>query len=110
MELNKERWRNLTLAQQMGNIGSEVARAFLWQSKGEIVQMEKAIDRFLELIDLTLSDNRWQKRRLEIARLREVLCGYFFANHGSLSFQRQIENYFLPFAALSNNNVHPTFS
>ena len=81
MELNAQRWHNLSLAQQIGNIGSEVARAFLWKSRGEIAQTEKAVDRFLELIDLTLADNRWRKRRLEVTRLREVLCDYFFGKN-----------------------------
>lgn len=103
MELDIKKWHSLTLAQQMGNIGSEAQRAFLWQKKGEQEQKEKSINRFLELIDLSLADKRWQKRCLEIVRLREVLCDYFFGKNTFKLSQQQMENYFSSFAVLSNS-------
>jgi len=98
MELNVSRWHNFSLAEQLGNIGSEAQRAFAWQEKGEEKQKEKSVERFLELIDLSLSDKRWQKRCLEIARLREVLCDYFFAKNSLGNSMENIKNYFFDFA------------
>lgn len=98
MELNIERWHKLSLPEQMGNIGSEVQRAFSLQKRGEEEQKEKSIDRFLELIDLSLEDGRWQKRCLEICRVREVLCDYFFAKNSFGNSFENLVNYFNSFA------------
>lgn len=96
--MDAERWHTLSLAEQMGNIGSEVQRAFVWQTREEEVQKEKSVNRFLELIGLTLSDKRWQKRCWEIARLREVLCDYFFAKNSFGNSFENLINYFNSFA------------
>lgn len=98
MELDVKKWHSLSLAQQMGNIGSEVQRAFSWQKKGEQEQKEKSVDRFLELIDLSLGDKRWQKRCWEICRIREVLCDYFFAKNSLGNSFENLINYFNAFA------------
>lgn len=77
------RWQTMTLAEQMGNIGSEVSRARSWEKRGDSSQRERAFERLLELFDLTLSDPRWRgPKRREIARAREALCDTFFG--GSL--------------------------
>ncbi len=79
------RWDTLPLAKQMGNIGSEISRALRWKNKGNIERMEPCVDRALELIDLSL---RWAQAAeirkthpgalRELARLRTVVCDYFF--------------------------------
>ncbi len=102
MELKIERWHKLSLAEQIGNIGSEVQRAFSWGQKGNEEQKEKSIDRFLGLIDLSLGDKRWQKRCLEIARMREVLCDYFFAKNSFGNSFENLINYFNAFASKAN--------
>lgn len=102
MELDKSRWHNSSLAFQLANVGSEVQRAFAWQRKGEQKQKEKSIGRFLELIDLSLADKRWQKRCLEIVRLREVLCDYFLNNNQFGNSSENLINYFNVFALKAN--------
>jgi len=102
MEINVERWYKLSLVEQMGNIGSEVQRAFLWQKKEQSEQKEKSITRFLEMIDLTLADPRWQKRCLEICRIREVLCDYFLNNNKLGNSFENLINYFNAFALKAN--------
>lgn len=68
-------WFTLSLAEQLGNIGSEVERAIAWHRKRDKEHFEKAFERLLELIDLTLADGRWKgPKRREIARLREEIC------------------------------------
>mgnify|MGYP001572676341 CR=1 FL=1 len=71
--VSSERWQKLSLAEQMGNIGSEVHRAHKAQGVHEI-RFLNARDRALELFDLTLSDPRWRGRLREINRAREVFC------------------------------------
>jgi hypothetical protein len=57
-------WQKLRLAEQMGNIGSEVARVIHWQEAGDDIEKEKALQRALELLDLTLADPRLRSRTI----------------------------------------------
>jgi len=67
------RWQTLSLAEQMGNIGSEIGRAKRWQGRDENL-FWGAVRRALELFDFTISDARWRGRLKEITRAREVFC------------------------------------
>src|SRR3989344_9359629 len=58
-ELAAGRWHKMSLAEQLGNIGSEVSRARRAEGKQE-ERFKAATDRALELFDLTLSDVRWR--------------------------------------------------
>lgn len=92
------RWQTFTLAEQLGNIGSEVGRALNWQKRGDEEQWRRALDRAFELFDLTIADPRWDVRLREIARAREVVCDYFYGGNQYVSDAQQLENYFLTFA------------
>lgn len=80
-ELAGGRWVTLTLAEQMGNIGSEVDRAFQAQARGDVARADLAFARALELFDLTAADDRWRgTRRREQRRARELFCATFLAD------------------------------
>ena len=53
-----ERWRTLSLTEQMANIGSEVGRTAKWLSKGKADLAEGAFIRALDLFDLTIKYGR----------------------------------------------------
>ena len=72
--LASSHWFTLTLSEQLGNVGSEYERAFNWKKKNNPEQSQKAFDRMLELLDLTLADSRWKNRLKEITRLRDEAC------------------------------------
>ncbi len=92
------KWLTLSLAEQMGNIGSEVSRARHWQGKDENL-FQKATERALELFDLTLEDPRWHGGRLqEIARSREVFCDAILGGKEYQSSLGDLDRYFLNFA------------
>jgi hypothetical protein len=74
-------WKKLSLIEQMANIGSEVERSITWKSRNNIDYFSKAFERSLELIDLTLSDEKNVHRLKEVARVREVLVDYFFGQN-----------------------------
>ena len=95
-------WSRLSLAEQMGNVGGEVTRAARQKGKDEKLFGE-AVRRALDLFDLTLGDSRWEGRRWEIARAREVFCDavYGGALYGS-SLQGLIP-YFDRFAFAARN-------
>lgn len=71
--LAKGKWFELSLSEQLGNIGSEVWRAGRQEGNDEKLFFS-AVERALELFDLTLSDKRWRGRLREIGRAREVFC------------------------------------
>lgn len=96
----EERWRKLSLAQQMGNVGSEVSRALKWRSRNSTIA-EGAIDRALELIDLTLDDPRHRvsvARLREICRTREVLLDFLVGTNSYGSTEATLQRYFDIFA------------
>ena len=98
-DLAADRWFELTLESQMGNIGSEVGRAINWKSKGNQLQSTKAFERGLELFDLTLADKRWNYPKLkEISRAREVVCDFVAGDNEYGSDEKFLNNYFMQFA------------
>lgn len=93
-----ENWKKLNLLEQMGNIGSEVNRAFSWQKKGNDEYARQSADAALELFDLTMNDSRWNKRLKEIARARESFCDLFFGKNEYNSSAESLIKYFDEFA------------
>jgi len=96
-------WHDYSLAEQLGNIGSEVGRATNWQKKGSLIDASKAVERALELLDFTLDDKRWRKRLKEIARLREVLADTFYGNNSYKTTLEDLNKYFYHFAFYARN-------
>lgn len=93
-----ERWRTLSLAEQMGNIGSEVYRSFQWHARKDTLAFQRAFDRALELFDLTIADPRWTTGRKELTRGREVFCDYFFGGNAFRTDPQSLQAYFDQFA------------
>ncbi|MEI8334441.1 MAG: hypothetical protein WCH74_11395 [Chloroflexota bacterium] len=93
------RWQALTLAEQLGNIGSEVGRAIRASEHDDAERFAGALDRALELFDLTLGDPRWRGHRLrEIARAREVTCDFLVGENDYRSTAASLDAYFFQFA------------
>lgn len=69
--MDKNRWRNLRIQEQLGHITSEFSRAKSWEVKKDKASRNHALERALELIDETLESCSPARRR-EISRLREV--------------------------------------
>lgn len=96
-ELASGKWQQLTLCEQLGNIGSEVNRALRWKDKNQ-KNFENAVSRALELFDLTLEDLRWRGRLREIARAREVFLDAVSGGKEYKSSLEEMERYFFHFA------------
>ena len=92
------RWFTLTLAQQLGNAGSEVGRALNWQKKNNQEYFQKAADRALELLDLTIADARWHNRLTEIVRARNLTADFFYGKNELNETPERLEKYFYWFA------------
>lgn len=103
-KFDNDKWFSLSLSEQMANIGSEVIRAVRWHNRSEREHEEKAIERALDLFDLTLADKRWRNRTKEIARMREVICDFFYGGNQYCSTLPSLDNYFLHFALAARLN------
>lgn len=95
--LSGGRWQEFSLAEQMGNIGSEVARAARWQGKNE-ESFVAAGDRTLELMDLTIRDPRWRTRLKELTRMREIFVDALSGGLAYRSSLADLDRYFFSFA------------
>jgi len=100
-DLARGRWYQMSLAEQLGNIGSGVGRASKAQGKDQD-RFESAVRRALELFNLTLSKKRWCGRLKEIGRPRDVFLDAAYNNskeyQSSLS---DLDRYFIQFALLA---------
>ena len=97
-------WNQLSFIEQMANIGSEVERALNWRIKKNADYAQKAFERALELIDLTLDNNRNYAHLKEITRMREAIVDYFSGVNQFMSSEGSWRNYFLPFTYASRRN------
>ncbi|MES2208887.1 MAG: hypothetical protein V4515_01715 [Chloroflexota bacterium] len=92
-------WFDLSLMAQLGNIGTEVARAARAVQAGNETRAWNALVRALELFDLTIADRRWRGPELrELCRAREVVCDFLVGDNEYASSAASLDRYFLPFA------------
>lgn len=98
------RWQELTLCEQLGNVGSEVSRATSWTKKNNLMLAEKARERALELLDLTVADQKKvESQRKEILRVREALCDFWWGENEFKSTSEDFEKYFMTFAVMARS-------
>ncbi len=98
------RWEQMSLAEQMANIGSEVGRAIKWKNKNNTDFKEKAVVRALELLYLTIEAQRKKRGLKELTRLREVLIDYFYCDNIYHTTDAALEKYFLAFNILARKD------
>ena len=103
-DLAAGRWSQLSFLEQMANIGSEVERALNWRIKKNADYTQKAFERALELIDLTLDNDRNYAHLKEITRTREAIVDYFFGVNQFMSSESSWRNYFMQFTYASRRN------
>jgi len=103
-ELALGRWGELSLVEQMANVGSEVERALKWRSKNNAEYCNGAFDRALELLDMTLDNCNKKAHLKEVARTREVLVDFFFGSNYFASSVDSLRSYFLQFAYAARKN------
>lgn len=109
MTMHKEqatgKWHQLSLVEQLANVGSDVIRAIKWKNKNKPEYSNKALERALELLELTASDPKNKYRLKEVLRTKEALIDYFMFNNQYSSTDKLWEQYFYHFnyaAALKN--------
>ena len=93
-ELASGKWNSLTFAEQMANVGSEIERTISWKAKGRADFSERAFERSLELLDLTIADKKNRERLRELTRLREALADHFAFDNSYQSTPQSWQKYF----------------
>lgn len=97
--LEDGRWFTFSIYEQLGNVGSEFERAARAFERGDHERFEKAFERMLELLDLTVEDPKWRThhRLRELLRLREEVCDVFHGNEIIGTPIETLKKYFLYF-------------
>ncbi len=71
-----EHWLKFSKTQQMGAIAAEIMRAKTWEGK-EKENFLSALERALQLIDLTFEDKRWKERLTILFWLRDETAKFY---------------------------------
>ena len=96
-ELAAGRWFRLSLVEQLANVGSEIERTMRWREKGNDEYARRAFERALELLDLTIADEKHRSRLKELTQLRETLADYFWFDNRYGSSDESWRRYFHAF-------------
>jgi hypothetical protein len=99
-DLARGSWWELSIAEQLGNVGSEFGRAVRWSSRNPDLA-RGAFERALELLDLTLDDPRHRRsvaRLREIARVREVVVDFLAGSNQYSTTAASLQKYFDAYA------------
>ncbi|KKU48029.1 hypothetical protein A2936_00115 [Candidatus Uhrbacteria bacterium RIFCSPLOWO2_01_FULL_47_25] len=86
------------LSFQLGNVGAEVGRMLNWKSKGNEAQVNRSLERALDLLDSMLAADISRNAQRELCRLREVICSHVFTSREWTTLSSDLNSYFLPFA------------
>ncbi|HWO02252.1 MAG TPA: hypothetical protein VNS63_23605 [Blastocatellia bacterium] len=97
--LTEDRWFSFSIFEQLGNVGSEFERSAAAFQRGDGARFERAFERMLELLDLTIADPKWLNgcRLRELLRLREEVCDVFHGNEVYGTPIDVLKRYFLYF-------------
>lgn len=98
-EIDRQKWAELSIFEQMGNVGSEVGRAIKATRAGKERRAQNAIDRAVDLLDATVEVLVREKKpgTKEVLRAREEFLRLFYDG----TFEQDadnIERYFNQFA------------
>jgi hypothetical protein len=105
-EMDRARWAQLSVVEQMGNIGSEVGRALNARRANDRTRFDAALDRVIDLFDAStdvlIAEKSYRVREVLRAKdqVLELLCG----NDPTLSDGPAIEEYFLQFGVAARAN------
>ncbi|MBN1354464.1 MAG: hypothetical protein JW994_07330 [Candidatus Omnitrophica bacterium] len=103
-KLAEGRWAEMPLCEQMANVGSEVNRALNWRKKGKIDFSKKAVNRALELLELTIEHAKKYSRLKELLRAKETLADFFYGSNDFGSSGESLRKYFDCFNYLARKN------
>ncbi len=104
--ISLERWKKLSFAEQMANIGADVARAIRAQEMGDKHRMDNAIIRTMQQFDLSIKAHEGSPAKLnELFHSRGLFCDLISENSINKNDAKSLDKYFLEFNFLARKNV-----
>jgi hypothetical protein len=91
------RWFELSLVEQMANIGCDIDRAIRWKNKADFENSNKAFERALELLYLTIADSKNRARLRELCRVKYAVADYFAGDNSFCFTDESLHKYFFNF-------------
>jgi len=91
------RWFELSIAEQLANVGCDIDRAIRWRNKGDLDYSRSAFERALELLQFTIADPKNKWRLKELCRAKEALIDYFVYDNEYCSTDEAWQKYFFVF-------------
>lgn len=99
--IDEKRWQRFNFYQQMGNIASEISRAINFKKKKDLRQMDASLLRLLELVDLTIEDEKNKSKLKELCRFKEILSDWYCQTNIYSVNPESLKNYSMQFAMLA---------
>ncbi len=102
--LDKQKWRDLSIMIQLWNIGSEFSRAVKAKNKKNDKRFRWAIWRMIGLFEITLDQKnnlRWSQIK-EICRVKEVVCDFLCGDNIYRGDTKSLQKYFDTFVNLNS--------
>lgn len=96
-DLAAGRWFELSFFEQMANVGAEIGRTISWKNRNRPDYSQRAFERALELLDLTIRDKKNLGRLRELLRVREALADFYVFDNSYRSSDESWQRYFYAF-------------
>ena len=79
--MSKDRWEQMSICEQMMNIGGELERAVSWKNKNDVEKMHHFLEKAREWMGLTMADPKNRGCLGELVIVQEEYEDYFGENH-----------------------------
>lgn len=99
--IDQQKWQTLTFYQQIGNIASELSRAILFKDQNSVEHMNFSLWRLLELLGLTIDDQKNKFRLRELCRFKELISDWYCQTHEYEFNPESLKRYSLGFVMLA---------
>ncbi len=79
--MSKDRWEQMSISEQMMNIGGELERAIAWKNKNDPEKMNNYLEKVRQWMGLTMADPKNRGRLGELVLAQEEYEDFFGENH-----------------------------
>ena len=99
-QVDRRRWQQMSIQEQMGNIYSEVGRAFLARERGQNQRCQQAVMRALDLFSATVEGlvAECSPRAKEVSRAKDQFLRALYGELDSPAERQKLEKYFRVYA------------
>lgn len=105
-QIDRKRWSDMTIFDQMGNIYSEVGRSFNAKQAHNQADCDKAVGRAIDLLDATVAAliQRKSPQAKEVLRAKEEYLDAIYGLNTPSDEVESLESYFMQYAIAARLN------